>query len=171
MTSTPIPTEIRPVDSRDRAWVRQTLTDSWGDPEVVSRGRLHAADRLPGLVALHDGKRVGLLTYRIEGDGLEIVSLDALIRRRGAGTALIEAARDVAANAGCRRVWLVTTNDNTPAMRFYERRGFRQSAVYRDALDVSRALKPGIPEIGLNGVPIRDEVEYELVLKGPEGAN
>jgi RimJ/RimL family protein N-acetyltransferase len=80
------------------------------------------------------------------------------------GTALLSAAREVAADAGCRRIWLVTTNDNTPAMRFYERRGFRQSAVYRDALDRSRVLKPEIPEIGLNGVPIRDEIEYEILL-------
>jgi ribosomal protein S18 acetylase RimI-like enzyme len=115
-------------------------------------------------VALHGRNRLGLLTYRFEDDACEIVSLNALTRGRGVGTALLSAAREVAADAGCRRIWLVTTNDNTPAMRFYERRGFRQSAVYRDALDRSRVLKPEIPEIGLNGVPIRDEIEYEILL-------
>jgi len=170
MTTGPLPAEIRPVDRHDRAWVRQILAEFWGTPEIVTRGRLHRADRLPGLVALDDGrKRIGLLTYRFEEDACEIVSLNALTRGRGVGTALVSAAREAAADAGCRRIWLITTNDNTPAMRFYERRGFRQSAVYRDALDRSRVLKPEIPELGVNGVPIRDEVEYEIVLAGSSG--
>jgi Acetyltransferase (GNAT) family len=66
--------------------------------------------------------------------------------------------------AGCRRVWLITTNDNLRALRFYQRRGFRLVAVHPDALARSRELKPSIPEIGLDGIPLRDELELELLL-------
>ena len=157
--------EIRGADDHDRVWIGDLLREHWGSPTIVSRGRVHHADRLPGLVALEDGLRVGLLTYAIEGDRCQIVSLNSLSNRKGIGTALLDAVRERAAAAGCRRLWLVTTNDNQPAMRFYERRGFRRAAVHVDAIRASRKLKPDIPEFGRGGVPIRDEIEYELTLE------
>ena len=36
-------------------------------------------------------------------------------------------------------------------------------AVHPNALARSRELKPSIPEIGLDGIPLRDELELELV--------
>ena len=72
--------------------------------------------------------------------------------------------RQAAREAGCGRVWLITTNDNLRALRFYQRRGFRLVAVHPDALERSRELKPSIPEIGLDGIPLRDELELELTL-------
>jgi len=82
----------------------------------------------------------------------------------GSGTALMEAVAAAARDAGCRRVWLITTNDNLRALRFYQRRGFRLAALHRDALDRSRELKPSIPDVGLDGIPLRDELELELTL-------
>ena len=64
-----------------------------------------------------------------------------------------------------RRVWLITTNDNTPAVRFYQKKGFSLVAVYRNAIEASRKLKPEIPLKGIDGIPIRDEIELELLLK------
>ncbi len=109
------------------------------------------------------GERVGLLTYRPSGDEWEIVTVDSLREREGIGTALLKAVRNAATSAGCRRLWLITTNDNLPAMQFYEAFGFVRKAVYLGAVTaVSRKLKPEIPMTGVGGVPIRDEVEYEL---------
>ena len=156
--------EVRQADDQDRQWIRDLLRDHWGSPMIVSRGRVQHADRLPGVIALEDGIRVGLLTYAIEGRQCQIVSLDAVFARKGIGTALLEAVRRRAAAAECRRLWLVTTNDNLPAIRFYEQRDFRRVAVHVDAVRQSRKLKPDIPEIGVGGVPIRDEIEYELTL-------
>jgi len=34
----------------------------------------------------------------------------------------------------------------------------------RNALEVSRKLKPEIPQIGYDGIPLRDEVELEMIL-------
>jgi ribosomal protein S18 acetylase RimI-like enzyme len=83
----------------------------------------------------------------------------------GIGTALIDAVRDVAERAGCTRLWLVTTNDNLDALRFYQRRGFVLAALHRDAIEAARTLKPGIPAVGEYGIPIRDEIEMEMALE------
>jgi N-acetylglutamate synthase-like GNAT family acetyltransferase len=156
--------EIRNIVESDSQWVRNLMREHWGSEIVVSRGRIHHADQLRGFVAWEDDVRVGLLTYRIENDSCEIVSLNALQPERGIGRALVKSACTTATAHRCKRVWLITTNDNTPAMRFYEKIGFSLSAVHHNAVEVSRKLKPEIPEIGIGGVPISDEVEYELLL-------
>ncbi len=160
----PLRFEIRALQDADREWARGVLVEHWGGAEIVSRGRVHRADRLPGFVADREGSRVGLLTYRIEGNECEVVTLDALAGRQGVGTALLEAALQAAREACCRRLWLVTTNDNTPAIAFYRARGLTIVAIHRGAIEESRRLTPSIPLTGIGGVPIRDEIEFELAL-------
>ena len=156
--------EIQPLaGDRDRGWVSRFLCEHWGSARVASRGQVYQADRLPGFAALQEGEPVGLIIYRIDGDECGIVSLDSTIEGMGIGSALIRAVREVAASAGCHRLWLVTTNDNTAALRFYQKRGFVFVAVHRNALEASRQLKPEIPLVGIDGIPLRDEIELELV--------
>jgi N-acetylglutamate synthase-like GNAT family acetyltransferase len=162
-------TRVRPAAAGDAAWIASVLKDRWGGTLVVSRGRVHQADRLPGLIAERAGRPVGLLTYRVDGAECEIVSLNALEPRLGAGTALVEAATAAARNAGCRRLWLIATNDNLDALRFYQRRGFTLVAVHAGAIAAARRLKPAIPPIGDYGIPIRDEIELERRLE-PAGS-
>jgi ribosomal protein S18 acetylase RimI-like enzyme len=107
---------------------------------------------------------VGLLTYAVRGEACEIVTLNSWAEGLGVGTALLAAARETARAAGCRRLWLVTTNDNLPALRFYQRRGFRLVAVHAGAVDEARKIKPQIPVIGLDGIPLRDELELAMEL-------
>lgn len=154
--------EIHPLQETDRRWAREFLEEEAGGARVVSRGRLHQADQLPGFVAVDAGVRLGLLTYRIDAGELEVVALYVRQRRRGVGRQLLESARQVAKGEGCRRLWLITTNDNDPAIAFYLSTGSRQVAVHRGALAESRKLKPEIPLIGLNGKPIEDEIEFEI---------
>jgi GNAT superfamily N-acetyltransferase len=150
----------------DDAWVAQTLSGAWGAPILVSRGRIHQGDGLPALIAERAGAPVGLLTYEIRGGEFEIVSLLALARRTGVGRALLDAAREVAGRAGCRRLWLVTTNDNLPAVGFYQHVGLALVAVHHGAAARARSLKPEIPEVGIGGIRIEDELEFEYVLHG-----
>ena len=156
--------EIAQLDAPFRRWASRLLEESWGSTKVVSRGKVHDAAMLPGFVALRGSEPVGLLTYAIEGGECEIVSLNSLAERLGVGTALINAAKDMALAAGCRRLWLITTNDNTPALRFYQKRGFVLAALHRNALERSRQLKPQIPLVGMDGIPLRDEIELEIAL-------
>jgi GNAT superfamily N-acetyltransferase len=155
---------VRPVAAGDEPWVRAAIRARWGGEIVVSRGAVWEPARLPGFVAEEGGRPVGLITYRDAGDECEIVTIDALVERAGVGTTLIEAVVAAARAAGRTRVWLVTTNDNLDALRFYQRRGFVLAALHRDAVAASRRRKPSIPEVGAHGIPIRDELELELPL-------
>ena len=95
----------------------------------------------------------------------EILTIAAAGQWRGAGTALIEAVEQLAVRQGCTRLWVITTNDNVDALRFYQRRGFCLVCVHRGAVDRSRAsLKPEIPLVGKYGILLRDELELEKQL-------
>jgi ribosomal protein S18 acetylase RimI-like enzyme len=157
-------TRIRPLTLADREWVSQFMLEHWGSNKVVSRGVVYYPQDLPGYVATDDSEKVGLITYNITGASCEIVTINSIYPSSGVGTALIEAVRDTAIKSGCKRLWLITTNDNLNALRFYQKRGFVLVAVHRNALELSRKLKAGIPLIGNDGIPLRDEIELELIL-------
>jgi ribosomal protein S18 acetylase RimI-like enzyme len=119
---------------------------------------------LPGFAAFEGDECVGLVTYELDGEACEIVTIDALREGEGVGTALLEAVVDVARAAGCARVQLLTTNNNLRALAFYQKRGFRLVALQPGAIDEERKLKPSIPKVDSAGLPIRDELHLELTL-------
>jgi ribosomal protein S18 acetylase RimI-like enzyme len=154
----------RPICDDDRRWKGETLRRVWGSTEVARRDQLIDALPLDGFVAVDGDARVGLLTYAERADELEVVTLHAEVEKAGAGTALMDAARARALEMGARRMWLITTNDNVRAFRFYRRWGMELVRIHRDGVERSRALKPSIPTRGFGGVPIRHELEFELLL-------
>ncbi|RMG85889.1 MAG: GNAT family N-acetyltransferase [Chloroflexi bacterium] len=156
--------EIRALTPQDRAWVASWLDKHWGSTAIVTRGQSYYAHLLPGFVAEKDGEHIGLVTYRIDGPSCELMTLDSLQPGQGIGSALIEAVKEAAKEAGCKRLWLITTNDNLEALRFYQKRGFELVAVHRNAIAEARRLKPQIPLVGKEGIPIRDEIELEVKL-------
>lgn len=153
---------VRPIGDADRGWVSSRIIELWGEDRMVNQGQTHVVSALPGFVAEVDGEAAGLLTYHVGGAACEIVTLNSWREGAGVGSALIDAAVDAAGAAGCTRVWLLTTNDNLRALRFYQRRGFRLAALYPDALTEARRIKPSIPVTGYHGIPIRDEIELEM---------
>ena len=156
--------EVIELAERHRPWARGVLVENWGSARIVTRGKMHQADALPGLVAIIGKEPVGLLTYALGNGECEIVSLNALVEGRGVGSKLVREVISIARSEGCSRVWLITTNDNTQALRFYQRLGMVIAAVYTNAIAESRKLKPEIPEVGMDGIPIRDEIELEMAL-------
>jgi len=156
---------VRSIRRDDRRWISQLLKKHWGSAEVVTRGKIHRADHLPGFAAVDGKKSIGLITYRTEGADCEIVTLNSLVEGAGIGSELLGAVKTEADLSRCRRLWLITTNDNTPAIEFYKKRGFAMAAVYEDAIEESRKLKPEIPQIGVDGIPITDEIEMEMMLE------
>ena len=149
---------VRPLRPDDRDWVRDTVAERWGSPTIVAHGVVYEPSSLPGLVAEDDGRPVGLLTFIVGGDECEIVTIDAFDEGRGVGTALIDSIKGM----GHERLWLITTNDNSRAQRFYEHVGFSLVRVHEGAIDRSRRLKPEIPLVSDDGTPIHDELEYEF---------
>jgi GNAT superfamily N-acetyltransferase len=156
--------EVRPVGEAEREWTGAFLHDSWGGG-VARRGELIDPTPLPGVVAIVDGERAGLATYAVRGDECELVTIDSVREGIGIGRALLDAVREEAVAAGCRRLWLVTTNDNVRALEIYQRWGMELVAFRRAAVTQARkTLKPSIPHRGASGIPIKDELELELLL-------
>jgi GNAT superfamily N-acetyltransferase len=158
------PFQIRPLNKDDRTWVADLLKEWWAGPKIITRGKVHYPDKYPGFIAMLEGKPAGLVTYNIVGKDCEIVTMNSLVEKIGIGSALIDAVKNVAIKKGCKRLWLITTNDNTKALRFYQKYGMTLVAVHRNAIEQSRRLKPEIPLIGDDGIEIRDEIELELIL-------
>jgi GNAT superfamily N-acetyltransferase len=131
-----------------------------GSAAVARRGELVDALARPAVVAFDAGAVAGVLTYDVVGDSCEILTLHAARQWSGVGSALVAMVARLAAAAGCRRLWVLTTNDNVDALRFYQRRGFRLSDIRYGAVDQARrTLKPQISMTGNYGIPIRDEIE------------
>lgn len=154
----------RAATPEDREPVARLLASSWGATTVVVHGTAYDAADLPAVVAERDGRLAGVLTYHCDDSGLELVTINATVPRSGVGTALLDAAVDIARRSGLERVWLVTANDNLDALRFYQRRGLRITAVSPGAVDRARAVKPAIPLVGQHGIELHDELTLELRL-------
>jgi ribosomal protein S18 acetylase RimI-like enzyme len=154
---------VRPLEEADREWLRDVLRNGWGGEVMVGAGRPFFPAEHEGFVA---GDREGVLTYLIADGACEITLIESFTPGHGIGTALLEAVVAAARAAGAVRLWLVTTNDNTHAQGWYERRGFRVAAVRAGAIDEARRRwKPTIPPVNVEtGLPIRDEIEMEMDL-------
>lgn len=156
--------QIKQKTLKDQSWVKELLISAWGSVKVVSRGKIYDASKLPGLVAYYQKKPSGLLTYHISNKACEIITLNSLIEKKGIGSELISSVKEIAVAHHCHRLWLITTNDNLPALGFYQKKGFYITAIHGNAIVESRKLKPQIPLYGNEGIPIRDEIELEIKL-------
>ena len=107
------------------------------------------------------GLRKWLLNKSIKDNEYEIVLLETFIQNKGIGTKIIEKIKETAKTNNRKRIWLITTNSNINALRFYQKRGFHFSNIYINAMEESRKIKPEIPKEE-NGIEIRDEIEFEL---------
>jgi len=155
---------INKITEKDKEWVLE-IVRSWGADFIVTRGRKIYPAEIDGFYAIDENnKRVGLVTYEIIDDQCEIVTLDAFVKFSGVGTALLDEVKKNVKAKGCKRLWLITLNDNLDAIRFYHKRGMIISAIHINAMENSRKIKPAIARIGQYGIPLRDEIEFEVML-------
>jgi GNAT superfamily N-acetyltransferase len=141
------------------------LIEHWGGEEIIARGIIYYPGQLDGFVVEDENEWMGLVTFFIKDYECEVTSLDSLREGKGIGTRLIDKAIEEARAGNCKRLFLITTNDNLHAMGFYQKRGFEIVRVYRGAVNESRKIKPGIPLVGMDGIPLRDEIELEMSLR------
>jgi 2-oxo-4-hydroxy-4-carboxy--5-ureidoimidazoline (OHCU) decarboxylase/GNAT superfamily N-acetyltransferase len=157
--------DVRDFAPEDRAWATRLLSDYGGGiPQMARLGEILDPLEHEGIVAERDGRPIALLTVAESERGLEVLTLHSEEEGIGAGSRLLETALRVAVASGSRRLWLVTTNDNLRAVRWYLRRGMRVVTVHAGAAEADRAsIKPEMPERNPdNEIPIRDYVELEL---------
>ncbi len=160
---------ISKIDPARRPAINRQIACEWAGPMIVSRGTVHDTSDSDGFMALDGDALAGYALYNIDRAQCELLVLQSLVENRGVGTALVNAVIAAAREAGCARVWLITTNDNLHAVRFYQRFGFELDAVQIGAIARSRLLKPSIPLTGCDGIPIKHEFEFGYAL-WPRGA-
>ena len=155
---------IQQIDAQCRDTVNTILKKEWNCPPSVSRGNAIDTTVSPGFISLAGNNINGVITYNIENSECEIVTLNSFEGNKGVGTALINAVYSVAKANECNRLWLITTNDDIDAIRFYQIKGFEWVATHINAMDLSRKIKPSIPLIGMYHIPIKHELEFEMKL-------
>lgn len=118
------PVMVREATDSDRAVVRDLFARDFGRMPIVAFGDLMNIDEVPALVAAMHEEVAGALAYRIHGDGLHVVALatEATWQRSGVGGHLVAEAELLARRLSLSRMIVTTTNDNLPALQFYQRR-------------------------------------------------
>ncbi|WP_163531365.1 GNAT family N-acetyltransferase [Halobacillus ihumii] len=143
----------------DKNLVTDFFKAHWGSPKmVISRG-IFQCDQLDGFAVLDENEGIiGLITYIMEEDECEVISLDSVVENKGVGTLLLQKVEQTAREKGHQHIRLVTTNDNIHALGFYQKKGYRLEEVYYDAVEKARMMKPEIPYLSDNSIPITDEI-------------
>ncbi len=156
------PAPLPRSERADEEQIAAVWSERWGGEPIVTPGHLYTAGQVEGIVLNSaDGALLGLVCWAIHGDRAELVSIDALTTGHGHGSRLLQLAEGRLRDRGLAAIQLVTSNDNTRALRFYQRRGYRLVRVHLDAMAEARRHKPGIPSEGIGGVPLRDLWELE----------
>jgi len=154
--------KYRQITNADKENVSRIIKENWGSDLVVVHNSIYIASNLPGFIAEENENIVGLITYYIEDNSCEIVTLDSMKEKCGIGSALINLVKEEAQNNNCTTLFLITTNDNLHAISFYEKRGFKLTGINKGAVNESRKIKPEIPLIGFNNIPITDELKFVM---------
>lgn len=152
------------ISDENRTAVNEFIITHWYSTIMIVRGKAFDLSKAEGVLAIDNNQIKGLITYLIKDETCEILSLDSLEQSKGIGTELVNQVIGISKEVHCKRIVLITTNDNINAIRFYQKRGFDMTRLYHNALEISRQLKPEIPLIGENNIPLRHEIEFQMEL-------
>ncbi|MUT68336.1 GNAT family N-acetyltransferase [Paenibacillus sp. NEAU-GSW1] len=155
---------LAPMSEKDIEWQKEQWLSEWGGETMITKGKKHHIQDLDAFIAWVDDLRVGAATYRLGINDCELMSINTTVQGIGIGSNLISTVEQKVKQSGRNRIWLITSNDNLDALRFYQRRGYRITAINQNAIDEARKLKPTIPKVGYYDIPIHDEIELEKIL-------
>jgi GNAT superfamily N-acetyltransferase len=157
------PVLVREAADRERELALELFRRDFGRTGLVAFGQVMNLDAAPTLVAEMNGEVAGALAYRLVDAGLHVIALatDPMWQRSGVGSYLVAEAELLARRLTIPRVIVSMTNDNLPALYFYQRRGYfvaewTPNAVAKQSKSASL--------VGFAGIPIRDEVRLEKMI-------
>jgi GNAT superfamily N-acetyltransferase len=153
------PVFVREATNPDRAAARELFQRDFGHTQIVAFGEVMDIDQMPALVAAMSEEPSGALAYRLLGDALHIVALatDPMWQRSGVGGYLVAEAEMIARRLNIQRLVVSTTNDNLPALYFYQRRGYRLTDLVPNSISTHTHQE----QAGFAGIPVRDEIRLE----------
>ena len=155
---------IEKISKETRNLVNQFFIDNWYSTDISIRGQIVDGIKIDGFLVKEKNVIIGLVTYTFYEDVCEIVSLDSKRENIGIGSALLQQVENIAIDNRCKKMRLITTNDNMRALQFYQKRGYCLTKLYPNAMEEVRKIKPNIPILGDNNIPLRDELELEKIL-------
>lgn len=153
---------LRRLAKTDKEWIDEIIFKEWGEKFIITNNKTYFPSDLNGFIVEINRERIGLLTYIVEDKKCVIVSLNSLRENQGVGSLLLNELKTTASQKNCHLITAETSNDNVEALRFYQKRGYRITAVYPNAIDEVRKMKPHIPLLGKHGIPLRDVIELEF---------
>lgn len=153
------------IQDSDRPDMARFIEHHWGSTKVICCGTVYYPHEHEGLIERRDDRIVGLLTWCLDGDGMQLLTLNATLEGQGIGSSLMLTAIEEGRKRALKRIWLATTNDNLRAIGFYQRLGFRMVEIHIGSIDRAREIKPQIPDVGRGGIPMHDEIVLELRIK------
>ena len=161
--------EVRRIDTTLREKIQPILDETWSAPLLAINGKLWDSRAMPGFAAVKSATSpaetceiLGYLLYEFHDGVCEIMVLESVAQNIGVASELTRQVKQTAKSNGVNKIIVQTSNDNTRAFRFYQRRGFTIREIRLGAMDAARMLKPSIPLIGEDGIPLRDEIEFEI---------
>ena len=158
------PVFVREATEADAAATLELFERDFRRTTVLAFGELMSLAELPAIVAEMKDDVAGALAYRLLTDAFQIVALatDPLWQRSGVGGYLVAEAELMARRLRLPRVIFCASNDNLPALYFYQRRAYRITEVLPGAM--LPHVRPAFA-CGFAGIPVRDEIRLEKLLE------
>ena len=152
---------IQPISEKNRQQVIDFFREHWGSSQMIISSGTYDCAMLDGYVYVEETTIIGLVTYVLHADSLEIISLDSIQEGKGIGSRLMAEVEQFAMEQAIPKIELITTNDNLQALKFNQKRGYRITHIFPNAVMEARKVKPTIPLIGNDGIPLLDEIKLQ----------
>ncbi len=143
----------------DKGSISKFVRTFWGEEEQLTFDREFNVSELPGYVARLKNKFVGFVSTEELDDATIIVALGILPEHQslGIGRRLIAEVEREAERTKKKMLLVSTSNDDLPALGFYQKLGFQICEVKPNAI----AIKHGKILRGIGNLPIRDELRLK----------
>lgn len=149
----------------DKRELLEVMMRAWGSHKMMIDLHTYDVAEIDTLgLFTPDGKTAALASWTMRGEVGLLCALHSLIPEQGAAVQMLDAVKAAAKAKGATRLRAMLTNDNIPGLVFYQKRGFRFSGLYLDAINVYRSVIPTIIKTGYQGIPVRDAIEMEIDL-------
>lgn len=155
---------VREKNDNDKDLINSELKDLWGSEVLITPGGVYKdVNNLDGIIVENEGKFAGMILFNIQKGEMEIVEIHVKITGLGIGSQLVQKAKTIASKGKLKRLWVSTSNDNGEALKFYQEKGFSVVNIYLGFMDEVRKLKPQLPKIGMDGIPLMHQIELEIL--------
>jgi ribosomal protein S18 acetylase RimI-like enzyme len=150
------------TSEEERSRIRELVRGFWGEEEQLAFDKRFEVAGLSAYAAKADGETIGFVSFAEVADALIIVALGVLPQYQcsGVGRSLAEKVEAVARNLRKKRLLVSTSNDDLPALAFYQCLGFQIFEVKPNVI----AEKHGKVVKGIGGLPVRDELRLQKIL-------